>query len=118
MPPRLGILAIAAILSGAMIRGQEPGQSSESYWGSVYSQRRSIFSARPTELLKYAIKDRSPGKALDIGMGQGRNSIFLVQQGWDVTGFDPSGEGIRQAQARAHKLTLHLKCVGCARGRF
>jgi len=30
------------------------------------------------------IKKRRPGKALDVGMGQGRNSIFLAQQGWNV----------------------------------
>lgn len=49
-----------------------------------------------------------PGKALDIGMGQGRNSIFLAQQGWDVIGFDPSVEGVRQAQAAARRLRLRI----------
>ena len=29
-----------------------------------------------------------PGTALDVGMGQGRNALFLARQGWDVTGFD------------------------------
>ena len=56
---------------------------------------------RPTALLVSATKGRRPGKALDIGMGQGRNSIFLAQQGWKVTGFDPSDEGIHQAEERA-----------------
>jgi 2-polyprenyl-3-methyl-5-hydroxy-6-metoxy-1,4-benzoquinol methylase len=41
-------------------------------------------------------------------MGQGRNAIFLAQQGWDVTGFDPSVEGVRQAQAAAQNLKLQL----------
>jgi 2-polyprenyl-3-methyl-5-hydroxy-6-metoxy-1,4-benzoquinol methylase len=41
-------------------------------------------------------------------MGQGRNAIFLAQQGWNVSGFDPSAEGVRQAQAIAQKLKLHL----------
>jgi tellurite methyltransferase len=45
-------------------------------------------------------------------MGQGRNAIFLAQQGWDVTGFDPSPVGVRQAQATAHKLKLHLEESG------
>jgi len=44
-------------------------------------------------------------------MGQGRNSIFLAQQGWEVTGFDPSHEGIRQAQESARRLGLHLRAV-------
>ena len=57
------------------------------------------------------VEDRPPGKALDIGMGQGRNAIFLAQQGWDVTGFDPSPIGVRQAQATAHKLKLYLEAL-------
>jgi len=92
-------------------QAQEPTKSSEPYWDSVYSQNRAIFSRQPTELLKYAIKDRAPGKALDIGMGQGRNAIFLAQQGWDVTDFDPSAEGVRQAQAAARKLKLQLNAL-------
>jgi SAM-dependent methyltransferase len=41
-------------------------------------------------------------------MGQGRNSIFLAQQGWDVTGFDPADEGIRRAKAEADRLSLKI----------
>ena len=44
-------------------------------------------------------------------MGQGRNSIFLAQQGWDVTGFDSSAEGIRQAKAAAQELRLRLHAL-------
>ena len=29
-----------------------------------------------------------PGKALDLGCGQGRNALFLAQQGFDVTAVD------------------------------
>jgi len=80
--------------------------------GNVLGQRlypnTPDFSQQPTALLKYAIKDRPPGKALDIGVGQGRNAIFLAQQGWDVTGFDASPVGVGQAQATGHKLKLHL----------
>jgi 2-polyprenyl-3-methyl-5-hydroxy-6-metoxy-1,4-benzoquinol methylase len=102
------ILVMAVMFSGFVTRGQEARKSSEPYWDGVYSQNRPIFSLRPTELLRYAVKDRPPGKALDIGMGQGRNAIFLAQQRWEVTGFDPSVEGVRQAQETAHQLRLHL----------
>ena len=83
----------------------------DSYWNKVYSTGDAIFVHHPTELLVNAIKGRRPGTALDIGMGQGRNSIFLAQQGWDVTGFDPSEEGVRQARERAAKLGLHLRTL-------
>ena len=41
-------------------------------------------------------------------MGQGRNSIFLAQQGWEVIGFDSSDEGVRQARAEATRLGVRL----------
>ena len=102
------ILPVAVMLFAFLDQAQEAKKSSEPYWDSVYSQKRTIFSEHPTELLKYAVKDRPPGRALDIGMGQGRNAIFLAQQGWDVTGFDPSVEGVRQAQATAQHLKVQL----------
>ena len=104
-------LPAAVALFSFLGQTQEEPKTSEPYWDSVYSQNRAIFSQQPTELLRYAIKDRAPGRALDIGMGQGRNAIFLAQQGWDVTGFDPSEEGVRQAQAAARKLKLHLNAL-------
>jgi 2-polyprenyl-3-methyl-5-hydroxy-6-metoxy-1,4-benzoquinol methylase len=87
------------------------GQDDNSYWNKVYSAEQAIFVHRPTDLLVSALKGRPPGKALDIGMGQGRNSIFLAQEGWEVTGFDPSDEGVRQARERAAKLGLHLRAL-------
>src|SRR5439155_3045796 len=78
------------------------------YWDEVFTAEKPVFLHQPTDLLVRAVQGRRPGKALDIGMGQGRNGVFLAQQGWDVTGFDPSVEGVRQAQAAAWKLKLHL----------
>ena len=43
------------------------------------------------------IKGRKPGAALDVGMGQGRNAVFLAQAGWIVTGFDPARKAVAVA---------------------
>jgi 2-polyprenyl-3-methyl-5-hydroxy-6-metoxy-1,4-benzoquinol methylase len=52
------------------------------------------------------IKGRKPGHALDVGMGNGRNSIALAQAGWQVTGFDIASLGVEQARAKAAQLGL------------
>jgi len=49
------------------------------------------------------LKGIDPSKALDIGMGQGRNSLFLAAMGWQVTGFDISPVAVKQARAEAEK---------------
>ena len=39
-----------------------------------------------------------PGRSLDVGMGQGRNTIYLAQQGWDSVGFDPADRAVAAAR--------------------
>jgi SAM-dependent methyltransferase len=80
-------------------------------WNKVYGGRDPIFVQTPNALLAGAILDRKPGKALDFGMGQGRNTVFLAMQGWDVTGFDPSDEGVRIAQANAAKAGVKIRAL-------
>lgn len=77
-------------------------------WDKVYAGKNSVFADRPTELLVRAVEGRPVGSALDFGMGQGRNTIFLALNKWSVSGFDPSAEGIRQAKARAQALGLTI----------
>jgi 2-polyprenyl-3-methyl-5-hydroxy-6-metoxy-1,4-benzoquinol methylase len=52
-----------------------------------------------------------PGKALDVGMGQGRNAIFLAQQGWEVTGFDPADKAVAAAQEQAKQVGVKLTAL-------
>lgn len=67
-----------------------------------------VFSRKPNPFLVEQIRNRKPEKALDVGMGQGRNSIYLAQQGWEVTGFDTLVVGIDQARTEASRLGLKI----------
>jgi SAM-dependent methyltransferase len=87
-------------------------------WNKVYGGRDPIFVQTPNALLASAILDRKPGKALDFGMGQGRNAVFLATQGWDVTGFDPSDEAVRLAQANAAKAGVKIRAVVASDDQF
>jgi 2-polyprenyl-3-methyl-5-hydroxy-6-metoxy-1,4-benzoquinol methylase len=65
------------------------------------SDTATTFSTEPTPLLVNAVNGLTPGRALDVGMGQGRNAAFLALKGWDVTGFDLAEEGLAAASAAA-----------------
>ena len=83
----------------------------ELLWDKVFAGKDPIFLQTPSAIVMSAIEGRKPGKALDIGMGQGRNSVYLAAQGWDVTGIDPSGEGVRIAGSNAEKAGVSIRAV-------
>ena len=49
-----------------------------------------------------------PGRALDVGSGPGRNSLWLAGRGWSVTLVDASAVALDQAEARAEQAGLSL----------
>jgi 2-polyprenyl-3-methyl-5-hydroxy-6-metoxy-1,4-benzoquinol methylase len=59
-----------------------------------------------------------PGTALDVAMGQGRNAVYLAQQGWRVTGFDVADEGAKIARAAAQRLGVTLEAVVASNEQF
>ena len=64
-----------------------------------------------SRLLVEAIRERKPGRALDLGMGEGRNAIYLAQRGWQVTGVDLSDVGVTQAKKHAAQVGVSLDAV-------
>jgi len=78
-------------------------------WNRILTAEKPAFNTNPNEFLVEMAKGRKPGTALDVGMGQGRNAIWLAQQGWDVTGFDPAEKAVAAAQETAKKLGVPLK---------
>ncbi|MBS1977376.1 MAG: methyltransferase domain-containing protein [Bacteroidetes bacterium] len=69
------------------------------------------FNRNPNALLVQTEKGLKKGTALDIGMGQGRNSVFLAKQGWKVTGIDIADEAVHYAleQAKGNHVTIDAR---------
>jgi len=76
------------------------------------------FLSAPSALLVEAAKGLKPGAALDAAMGQGRNSLYLAEAGWNVTGFDISETGISLARANAEKKGLPINAVNASYDTF
>ena len=67
-----------------------------------------MLNEKPNALLVETVKGHRPGTALDADMGEGRNALYLAQQGWQVTGVDVAEKALAYAQARAAKLGVKL----------
>ena len=55
-----------------------------------------------------AMQFLSPGKALDLGCGQGRNALFLAQQGFDVTAVDQNELALEILQSIVEQEDLEM----------
>jgi len=96
----------------------------EIYFDHVYSRpvsgnpAQDGFNSAPSTLLVKATKQLIPGKALDVGMGQGRNAVYLALQGWDVTGFDISQKALEASQLNAEKAGVRIKTIKSSYDKF
>lgn len=77
-------------------------------WNRILTAANPTFNTEPNAFLVAMTKGLKPGRSLDVGMGQGRNTIFLAQQGWDSHGFDPAERAVAAAQEQARKAGVTI----------
>jgi SAM-dependent methyltransferase len=76
-------------------------RSPEDYWNERYAESEQIWSGRPNAVLVEQTADLQPGRALDLGCGEGGDAIWLAQRGWTVTAVDVSSVALSRAAAHA-----------------
>jgi SAM-dependent methyltransferase len=71
-------------------------------WDARYSDRGgAMWSGRPNGRLIAETADLTPGRALDVGSGEGADAIWLARRGWTVTAIDVSDVAVRRAREAA-----------------
>ena len=71
-------------------------------WNRRYAEDDRIHStAVPNQFFVAEAADLSPGRALDLACGAGRNAVWLAERGWQVTAVDFSGVALSMARALA-----------------
>ncbi len=95
-----------------------PREFAALHFDRIYRMEAPPFRAAASEFLARMVEGRKPGRALDVAMGQGRNSLFLAAAGWDVTGYDISEGGITSANAAAARAGLKLRTVTASHDEF
>ena len=75
-------------------------------WDARYTEAELIWSKGPNIFLPPLVEGMERGSALDLACGEGRNAIWLAQQGWAATGVDFSPVGIQKADALSGGLDI------------
>lgn len=65
---------------------------------AFYTGEGNRWSGNPNESVVRELQDLTPGRALDIGCGEGADVLWLAQQGWDVVGIDHAPTAVQRAK--------------------
>lgn len=80
-------------------------------WDRRYLEKELVWSAGPNRFLVEEVAALSPGRALDLGAGEGRNAIWLVGLGWRVTAVDFSAVALDKARRIAASRGVEIDWV-------
>lgn len=71
------------------------------FWDALYGERPRIWSGSVNRALADTAPALAPGAALDLGCGEGGDSVWLAEAGWQVTGVDISATALERARELA-----------------
>ncbi len=78
-------------------------------WDEVYDINRYFYGKEPTDFLRNNVNLLPVGKALVLAMGEGRNAVFLAEQGYDVDGCDISTIALKKANRLAAERGVRIR---------
>lgn len=84
----------------------QPMYSAEQFWEERYRQSERVWSGEPNSAVVAETAGLSPGRALDLGCGEGADAIWLAAHGWNVTGVDVSATAVERARLEAQRRSL------------
>ncbi|MDY6902692.1 MAG: class I SAM-dependent methyltransferase [Cyanobacteriota bacterium] len=80
-------------------------------WNERYSQTEYAFGKNPNEFLVEVIQDIPKDLVLCLAEGEGRNAVYLAQQGCRVTAVDASPVGLKKAQKLAAEGSVEIESI-------
>lgn len=86
---------------------QDPNRPANSHaeWDERYASTQQVWSGRPNGALVAEVTELPPGRALDVGCGEGADAVWLAHRGWQVIALDVS-------QVALDRAVLHAEHAG------
>jgi SAM-dependent methyltransferase len=84
-------------------------------WDERYAGTELVWSAEPNQFVAAECVDLTPGRAVDLAAGEGRNAIWLARRGWEVTAVDFSQIALDKGRELAGDTPLTWTCADATR---
>lgn len=98
---------IAFDLADEDLAGGAWAPGDEADWNHLYAGER-VWSGNPNGTLVAEAGALTPGRALDVGAGEGADALWLAERGWQVTATDISAHAVARARDEAARRGLSL----------
>lgn len=87
-------------------------------WDERYSTNEYVYGEEPNDFLAGMAHHLPAGEVLCLAEGEGRNSVYLAEQGYRVTGVDASAVGMEKAAKLASKRGVSIETHVCDLAQF
>lgn len=65
-------------------------------WNRRYATSDYVWKSGANQFVERHLSELPPGRAIDLGAGEGRNAVWLATKGWQVTAVDFSSVGLEK----------------------
>jgi len=86
-------------------------KSDQERWDKKYRGQEFAYGKKPNAFLKTHISFLEKGLSLDLASGEGRNAVFLAENGWKVDAVDISPVGVRKARKLAKEAGVRINFI-------
>ncbi|MER7765199.1 bifunctional NAD(P)/FAD-dependent oxidoreductase/class I SAM-dependent methyltransferase [Streptomyces sp. NPDC097619] len=83
----------------------------EADWDHRYGGTERTWSGNPNGTLVHEATGLTPGRALEVGTGEGADALWLAERGWKVTATDISGNALARVRAEADRRGLDVELL-------
>jgi SAM-dependent methyltransferase len=73
----------------------------KAFWDSKYSVDEYVYTKDVNRFVKESLSDLAPGKMIDLAGGEGRNTVFFAERGWQAENIDLSPVGLVKCEKLA-----------------
>ncbi len=106
---RLLVLGMAFLVVPVQGQDKEASSTAGEQWDKRFSRDMYLYGTEPVDFLRSNIDKLPKGRALCLAAGEGRNAVYLAEQGFDVTAMDASATGLAKATALAGRRNVSIK---------